>query len=306
MRSIKDTTDASPLIADDASTISAYTLPGSIIGGNTLEHRYSRYLTRQDSATLPRGEIPGPSSPQSRNRPLSSNTTSSSSGSRVTSSIPPVPALPHPTSPTDVEAIRSKDGRSENGTLTGASMSKSSQAAGISQQFKPPVTRRMVETPPISRTPNSTRIFLPGIHMAHSVSPVTEASASLKSSPGTPEREPTSSTSTKRSHPSPLSRPPRTGTSDSDQYLSPLPYPQSRASPHSNLSTPSGEDIDEVLLDEYLLPGFFGRAASTTSSAGADGHSFSSASVGDGGGSKGRKTSSQLSDNQDAPRQYLL
>lgn len=289
----KQTIEASPVIADDASTISAFTLPGSLIA-NSNDHRYSKLLTRQDSATLPHGDHPLMNSPQSRNRPLSNGSSASGSRPIQTPSVPPVPPLPSTTPGMGVGKFwKLKNGE---GSVAGPSSYKRSRESETVRQSKVPLPSRTVETPPISRTPNTTKVFIHEQHVAHGVSPVTEAS-----SPGSAERDrdgqPASATSSKPSQPSPLSRAHK-GPSESDQYLSPSPHFQSRSPPLSKASSRSGDDIEQVLDD---LNGFY-RTASSSSTGG---RSTPSASIHD-GSSTGRGATSHVSGRPEAYCQPLL
>lgn len=88
--------------ADDASAVSGTTLARALIANSFIlssDHRASRYnrgsvgpLTRQDSATLPRGEHPFLSSPYWRDRKISGGSIILTPGSG--DGIPPVPPVP--------------------------------------------------------------------------------------------------------------------------------------------------------------------------------------------------------------------
>ncbi|KAH7929009.1 hypothetical protein BV22DRAFT_1192376 [Leucogyrophana mollusca] len=91
----------SPISSEDMSAVSGTTLARALIANSFVlsssDHRSSRYrsgMTRQDSATLPRGDHPLVNSPYWRDRRISGGEIVLASESRRESLIPPVPPVP--------------------------------------------------------------------------------------------------------------------------------------------------------------------------------------------------------------------
>ncbi|TFY52312.1 hypothetical protein EVG20_g10603, partial [Dentipellis fragilis] len=265
----------SPLERDDASIISGITLPGALIAdafslSNQAEHRQSRYqrrITRQDSATLPHGENPLLNSPFMSGFRISGGEVIAPDSGRG-SPIPPVPPLP----PSATQALQSErdDASASEKANAGPEIDVKVDAADGGRYPDARVSRlqnqsRPPSTPPISGTPNSSSVFHTEQHVAHHISPITEASTPTATSPAQSDRskEPISAASSKLSSFSQQMR--RAGFDD--QFLSPISHGSPGMTPQSTRSIRSGEDIDEV-LDEFMTGSIFGgHSPSSTGSA---------------------------------------
>ncbi|KAI0372526.1 hypothetical protein BV20DRAFT_964120 [Pilatotrama ljubarskyi] len=166
-------TPSSAVTDDIASAISGTSMARALVATSFIlsnESRASKYksgVTRQDSATLPRGEHPLINSPYMRERRASSG----ESGSARSSSVPPVPRLPS---------------RSELGlSLDGASGDKSQRNSvvvvldsGESDQLVPP--------PQLKRPKSTGRLRREQTISMPPISPISEASSPAPSVPETP------------------------------------------------------------------------------------------------------------------------
>ncbi|CDO77439.1 hypothetical protein BN946_scf184857.g46 [Trametes cinnabarina] len=162
----------SALTDDISSAISGTSLARAfatsfILSNESRASKYKSGITRQDSATLPRGEHPLNSSPYGRERRASSG----DPGSARSSSVPPVPQLPS----------RAELGLSMDNTSLDKSQRNSVALvleSGESNQLVPPLTlKRSMSTGRLRREQSTS---MPPI------SPISEASSPAPSVPETP------------------------------------------------------------------------------------------------------------------------
>ncbi|KAI8989120.1 hypothetical protein BD414DRAFT_415591 [Trametes punicea] len=165
---------SSALTDDVSSAISGTSLARALVATSFIlsnESRASKYksgVTRQDSATLPRGEHPLINSPYMRER----RTSSGEPGSARSSSVPPVPRIPSHT---------------ELGlSIDGGSLSKS-QRNSVALVLESGESNQLVPPPPTLRRPKSTgRLRREQTTSMPPISPISEASSPAPSVPETP------------------------------------------------------------------------------------------------------------------------
>ncbi|OBZ76099.1 hypothetical protein A0H81_03254 [Grifola frondosa] len=168
-------TPESALTDDISSAVSGTTLAGALASSFVLssESRSSRYksgITRQDSATLPRGEHPFINSPYGY-RSSSSTTGASSPATTRSSSVPPLPPMPS---------------RGNFGQNIDSAAASGSHRKSVSLDPRDNVTLPDAESPSLrrprslSRLPKEQQVALPPI------SPISEASSPPPSVPNTP------------------------------------------------------------------------------------------------------------------------
>ncbi|KAI0827390.1 hypothetical protein BC628DRAFT_174792 [Trametes gibbosa] len=134
------------------------------------ESRASKYksgMTRQDSATLPRGEHPLNSSPYIRERRASTG----EPGSARSSSVPPVPRLPS---------------RAELGLSIDGAVGTWSQRNSVTLVLESGESRELVPLPQLKRPKSTGRLRMEQTISMPPISPISEASSPAPSVPDTP------------------------------------------------------------------------------------------------------------------------
>ncbi|KAI0058336.1 hypothetical protein BV25DRAFT_1283554 [Artomyces pyxidatus] len=268
----------SPITGDDnVSAISGFTLAGALaanafsIGAEPVDPRQSRRITRKDSATLPHGYW------KHGRRSLGDGEIISPDAGLA----PPLPPLRSSSLTLDV-TLQSTNARVD-GDRSVADVED--RRLGRSQSIP--------ETPPISYTPNTSRLLDEEPHTSHRVSPIAEAATPSLASPMTPEKPKDSSSSSSSNTPSSSSatQPQRTAASDVSHFLSPSSY--ARGSPYSDAS---GLDINDV-LDDYIAASMLEVKAALEKTSSSPSPSVNSVSTGK------RSPDRQLGGQPSAPRQ---
>ncbi|KAI0772876.1 hypothetical protein BD413DRAFT_612365 [Trametes elegans] len=163
---------ASALTDDISSAVSGTSMARALMASTftlSSELRASRYrsgMTRQDSATLPRGEHPLNSSPYVRERRASS----AEPGSARSSSVPPVPRLPS---------------RAELGLSVG-SIGSRSQRNSVALVLESGDSDQLVPPPALKRSKSTGRLRREQTMSMPPISPISEASSPTPSVPDTP------------------------------------------------------------------------------------------------------------------------
>ncbi|KAI0356890.1 hypothetical protein OH77DRAFT_1423135 [Trametes cingulata] len=164
----------SSAVTDDiASAISGTSMARALVATSFIlsnESRASKYksgVTRQDSATLPRGEHPLINSPYMRERRASSG----EPGSARSSSVPPVPRLPT---------------RSELGLSLDGSAGDKSQRNSVVVVLDSGESEQLVPPPQLKRPKSTGRLRREQTISMPPISPISEASSPAPSVPETP------------------------------------------------------------------------------------------------------------------------
>ncbi|KAI0634278.1 hypothetical protein C8Q77DRAFT_1072915 [Trametes polyzona] len=164
----------SSAITDDiSSAVSGTSMARALVATSFVlssESRASKYksgMTRQDSATLPRGEHPLINSPYTRERRASSGDL----GSARSSSVPPVPRLPS---------------RAELGLSVDGAASLQSQRNSVTLVFESGEGNQVVAPPQLRRPQSTGRLRMEQTANMPPISPISEASSPAPSVPETP------------------------------------------------------------------------------------------------------------------------
>ncbi|TFK53083.1 hypothetical protein OE88DRAFT_1697578, partial [Heliocybe sulcata] len=236
---------------DNMSTISGTTLAQALISSAFPLHgpesrRTSHYrsggISRQDSATLPKGEYPLVNSPYWKDRRTSARgEIVHTPGSHANSDIPPVP--PMPTSALLLDIPPEMHSRPSSGVSQGESEFQSK----ASSTLLPP------ETPPLTRRRGSALLHLNEPLNVRPISRISEASSPV---PSTCSQPPLSAgTSPCKSAEGSHSSPSPSHSRDQQDSTPPSSAPPSSARPpaSTSYSERSGKEIDQVLDDYRFL-----------------------------------------------------
>lgn len=210
----------SPMSADDISSISGTTIARALIANSFIlssdirrsRHRsgMSNMLTRQDSATLPRGEHPFLNSPYWRDKRISGGDIILTPDSSRNSNVPPVPPMPSSSNLAIMSARSSTAGselRESRGRRSGHELIRHPSASSIppqrasgSEQLKPSQLQRSSSS---SGVTNSER------HNSRRISRIVEVPSPAPSAPNTPQKSASASSNgapTPGPSPSPLAK----------------------------------------------------------------------------------------------------